>query len=67
MVRYSKLFANMTMKIEDLLLFVVCDDILVVLCTWHTPYVPLGLIYVSELLLLVLSKFINIKTVIRYT
>ena len=39
-------------------------DILVVLCTWHTPYVPLGLIYVSEVLLLVLSKFINIKTVL---
>ena len=38
----------------------------VILCTWHTPYVPLGLVYVSELLLLVLSKFINIKTVIRY-
>ena len=38
----------------------------VILLTWFTPYITLILIYVSDLMLLLMSHFQNVKTVIRY-
>lgn len=38
----------------------------VILLTWFTPYITLILIYVSDLMLLLMSHFQNVKTVIRF-